>query len=348
MPVLDLKVWVAEGQKPKVLHTFFKKPVASPFTIMKRSAISESTKRNTIFQESLRRLQHISPECGWVEYAKHLTEYSQTLRLSGYSSRERYETIKGAINRHKEMEEKVRKGEITSMNRTRKEIQERKAEKGGITAGSWYLGGETVRVMTVQPTPGGKLLKAVKNSINKDTSNGKTMVVEDGGQPAIASLKEGDPFRKEGCKFTNPDCMVDIKEDCTAMGCLYEISCNACQEPVEEDISGSKTTKDPGGQSRPNYVGMTSTSLHCRMLGHQAGQKAKSGSNPLWRHDAEKHNGEHQTYTTRILRRERTLLPLCILEAIYIEKQKTKTSMNEKNEWGHGGLVRLRAEKGLT
>ena len=81
MPVLDLKVWVSSGQTPKVLHTFYKKPVASPYTIMKRSAILESTKRNTIF----RRLQHVSPECGLEECAKHLTEYSQTLRLSGYS-----------------------------------------------------------------------------------------------------------------------------------------------------------------------------------------------------------------------------------------------------------------------
>ena len=93
---------------------------------------------------------------------------------------------------------------------------------------------------------------------------------------------------------------------------------------------------------------MTSTSLHCTILEHQVDQKAKSGSNQLWRHDAEKHNGEHQTYTTRILMRERTLLPLCILEAIYIEKQITTTSMNEKNEWGHGGLVRLSARKGVT
>ena len=242
----------------------------------------------------------------------------------------------------------MKKGEIRSMNRTKKEIQEKKLEKGGITAGSWYLRGDTVRVMSVQPTPGGKLLKAVRNNVNRDSSKGKTLVVEDGGQPAIASLKKSDPFKKDGCQFGDKECMVDTKDDCTAMGCLYEITCNTCQDPVEEDQTGSKTTKDPGGQSRTNYVGMTSTSLHCRMLGHMAGQKARSGSNPLWRHDAEKHEGEHQTYTTRILRRERTLLPLCILEAIYIEKQSTKTSLNEKNEWGHGGIVRLNPQKGLT
>ena len=84
------------------------------------------------------------------------------------------------------------------------------------------------------------------------------------------------------------------------------------------------------------------------MLGHKAGQKAKSGSNPLWRHDLDRHQGEHQNYTARILRREQKLLPLCILEAIFIEKQIPKTSMNEKNEWGHGGIVRLSAKKGLT
>ena len=92
---------------------------------------------------------------------RHLTEYSQTLRLSGYSYKERCETIRGAIIRHKEMEKKVKKGEIPSLNRTKREIQERKTEKGGITAGSWYLRGETVRVVTVQPIPGGRLQRAV-------------------------------------------------------------------------------------------------------------------------------------------------------------------------------------------
>ena len=48
MPVLDLKVWVSNG---KLLHSFYKKEVASEYTILERSAMSMGTKRNTIFQK---------------------------------------------------------------------------------------------------------------------------------------------------------------------------------------------------------------------------------------------------------------------------------------------------------
>ena len=53
MPVLDMKIWI-EGNK--VMYTFYKKGVSSQYTILKRSAISKSTKRNTFFMETLRRI----------------------------------------------------------------------------------------------------------------------------------------------------------------------------------------------------------------------------------------------------------------------------------------------------
>ena len=54
MPVLDLKVWVnAIGEIPRVSHTFFKKPVASPYVILKRSAVAGKVKRTTLFQEAI-------------------------------------------------------------------------------------------------------------------------------------------------------------------------------------------------------------------------------------------------------------------------------------------------------
>ena len=104
-----------------------------------------------------------------------------------------------------------------------------------------------------------------------------------------------------------------------------------------------KDNRGPGKQGKLNYIGMTSTSVHCRMQGHLSGQRAKLKSNPLHRHDQESHGGQEQKYTTRILRRERGLLPLSVIEALYIEKQLEGTSLNEKNENGRGGLVRLRA-----
>ena len=81
------------------------------------------------------------------------------------------------------------------------------------------------------------------------------------------------------------------------------------------------------------------------MQGHLSGQRAKSNSNPLHRHDVEAHGGVPQQYECRILARERNQLPLKILEALYIEKQRPLTSLNDKNEAGRGGLIRLRATR---
>ena len=120
MPVLDLKLWInSDSGIPQLRYTFFKKPVASPYTIMKRSAISERIKKATIFQEALRRLMNTSQELEWKEKAKHLSDFSFCLRNSGYSSKERFECICGAVMRYEEMVKKVENGDIDSLNRNK-------------------------------------------------------------------------------------------------------------------------------------------------------------------------------------------------------------------------------------
>ena len=75
------------------------------------------------------------------------------------------------------------------------------------------------------------------------------------------------------------------------------------------------------------------------MRGHLDGMKYKHNSNALHRHNVDLHGGNVQRYTARILRRERTLVPLNIIEGLYIEKQVIGTSMNGRNESGRGSLV---------
>ena len=84
----------------------------------------------------------MSPCLPWSDKARHLSMYSNSIRVSGYSPTERFRAIIGAVMRHAEMERKVERGEIASLNRTRDEIVKSKAEKGGLTASSWYLKGK--------------------------------------------------------------------------------------------------------------------------------------------------------------------------------------------------------------
>ena len=87
-------------------------------------------KRNTLFQESLCRLRNCHPSLGWSVKSKHLTKFSNTMRVSGYGAEYRHDIIKGAVDRHKEMLRKSENGEI-KLYRSRKEIKLAKREKGG-------------------------------------------------------------------------------------------------------------------------------------------------------------------------------------------------------------------------
>ena len=164
----------------------------------------------------------------------------------------------------------------------------------------------------------------------------------------MATLRQADPFFAGGCRFSDPRCPVESNKDCSLQSALYEITCDSCKDPVDPDNHQEKESRRPGCQSRFNYIGMTRTSVHQRMIGHLKGQKSKSTKNPLFRHDRDVHGGEPQTYTTRILQRERNLLPLCIIEGLFIEKQMAGTTLNDKNEFGRGSIVRLSAVRDIS
>ena len=80
MPVLDLELWVKDNV---IYHSFYKKKVSSQYTILKRSALSYSIKKNTMLQEALRRLGNISSGLPKEETTKVMTKYSNMLRISG-------------------------------------------------------------------------------------------------------------------------------------------------------------------------------------------------------------------------------------------------------------------------
>ena len=101
MPVLDLELWVENNQ---ILHSFYKKKASSQYTILKRSALSYSITKSTLLQEAMRRLGNISGSLPKEEVSKVMTKYSNMLRISGYSEKERLNFIKGALTRHREIE----------------------------------------------------------------------------------------------------------------------------------------------------------------------------------------------------------------------------------------------------
>ena len=83
------------------------KECASKFIILKRSAVSWKTKQSTCFQEALRRLLHILPSLPDSERISQLNRCLKMFRISGYSEKERFNFLKGAMDRYDDKIEKV-------------------------------------------------------------------------------------------------------------------------------------------------------------------------------------------------------------------------------------------------
>ena len=341
MPVLDIKVWIDTiDDTPVLLHTFYKKPVASRYTILAKSAMGKGVKRNTLFQEAIRRLKNISPSLPWSEAIPHMEEFGNMLRISGYSQEYRHNIIKGAVDRMKEVRAKVARGEWTSQYRDREAIVSAKEARGGFSKGTWFLKGETTTTLTCAATPGSILQDHIKTTLKAGTQadGGQTMVLEDGGAPATMGLKVKDPFRVEECRFKDKDCNVTTTTDCSQQDKTYIITCKGCPTPIV--VTGSKPNQ-PGGEGALNYIGTTGTSMHTRSKAHAQSIKYKHVSNAMAKHTMDKHQGVAQGFTMKPIATHRTVLARYKAEGVYIERQAPGTTLNSKAEGGRGGLVRL-------
>ena len=155
LPVLDLEVWVHDNV---ISHSFYKKSVSSEFTILKRSALSESTKTNTTFIECLRRIGNCSQDIPWSIVSQYVSQYMNSMRISGYSQEERYNTARGAVLRYRELKEQARTGQRECYYRSGENIRRKKDESKN-WSNTWFLKGNIKNTVSCPVTPGGILKK---------------------------------------------------------------------------------------------------------------------------------------------------------------------------------------------
>ena len=70
----------------------------------------------------------------------------------------------------------------------------------------------------------------------------------------------------------------------------------------------------------------------------------------MYRHDYDAHNGTKQLYKARIIAREKRIVRLYCIKALYIERQDRTLSMNAKMEGGrtNSGVIRITATRQHT
>ena len=94
MPILVCQVKVVENE---IQYKFYKKPMTNPLVMMATSALPGNVKRSSLIQEVIRRLKNTRRSMDWEVKADILSEFSNSMRISGYSEEFRLEIIKSGI-----------------------------------------------------------------------------------------------------------------------------------------------------------------------------------------------------------------------------------------------------------
>ena len=230
MPLLDIQVKVENNQ---VIYKFYSKPMANPFVILSKSAMSDKIKRNTLVQEAIRRLRNTSRTLPWDLKAKILSEFSNKMMISGYSEQFRLEVIQSAVRGYEKQLEKHDKG-ITPLHRPREFQAEERWKKKHLTKTAWYRPNHAV--CFIQATPGAALAKEIQGIFNEEGARiGMSVrVVETGGTSLKHHLVRND---LTGCIYPNLPkdpcflCEADVKGGShTKSGVHYSGECQLCGE----------------------------------------------------------------------------------------------------------------------
>ena len=147
------------------------------------------------------------------------------------------------------------------MYRDREGIMATKQEKGGNSAASWFLKGDTRQVLNAPSTPGSKLARQVQSKLKGfvGPDRGVTKVVERAGKRITIGLQKDDPF--PGCNSTST---------------CYEIKCDECDDPPQVVRPTQSPTQMTAGSRRVRnkYIGQSGTTIHKRQRSHLRGSKS--------------------------------------------------------------------------
>ena len=80
LPVLYLGLFVANN---KIRSGFYSKPMASPYQIHYRSAISSRVKRDALLQEGLRRYRNMDSSISQIEKQTTVSKFMNSLKILG-------------------------------------------------------------------------------------------------------------------------------------------------------------------------------------------------------------------------------------------------------------------------
>ena len=227
MAMLNTEVWV-EGNK--VWYEHFRKPMANDLLMLEISAMPAKIKRATLAQEVVTIRRNISPDLPWDVTVKHLNNFCQRMRASGYDENYRFQILKAGMIGYDHMLEVERAGG-RPVNLPRSWDEDNRQKKKATQAKNWFRKGGFDVPLFIPCTPGGELAKRISN-IEQLNNQGRTIrfkIVERRGVTLEEKLRKSNPWAGERCGRQNCfPCQTDEGGDCWREGVTYSLVCEQC------------------------------------------------------------------------------------------------------------------------
>ena len=339
MPFLDLQLSVAADNT--INWRFYKKPMASQYFILNRSAVPGRVKMASLAQEGIRRLRNTRPSLHAGDRTPLLEDMAEMLYNSGYPEEYRANILRSAVTGYSRQVEADRAG-TKPLYRPREWQQEERERRRLIKRASWYRPADTVLFLPV--TPGSVLASRVRGVVEEESRRlGMTVrVVERGGVSlkehlVRTDMGEGGPCPQGDCVLclTNPGERGGLRHH--RSGALYSGSCLLC--PAEH-----------GDQFTAVYTGETGDSGYTRTFQHGQCITRRDQANAFAHHLAEYHpqrQGDIQAFKFRVERTFRKALMRQIWEAIEIHGSRATIILNSRSEWEQPAIDRIVVEREL-
>ena len=311
-----------------MLYEHYRKPMANMLLMLEKSAIPAKMKRNVLTQEVVTIRRNIHPDLPWETTAKHLNNFNQRMRLSGYDENYRYQIIKSGVEGFDKMLEKEA-NEGVPINKPRTYEDDQRQKKKYSKKKNWFRKGGFDVPLFVPHTPGGELARRMrlKEAQNNQGRKIRLKIIEKSGITLEQKLRRSNPWAKENCG--RPKCFSCSSGgggNCWRESVTYILWCDEC---------GIEVAAYYGESGRNSYSRGVE---HLDSLALQDEDKSV-----LWAHSVHHHNSrEDVKYNMKVSGAYSEPLDRQIMERVNISSFKGPVLMNRRNEMGGIRVERTR------
>ena len=366
LPTLDFELFVHEGKE--IRHSYYEKPMNTPYVIMERSAISEQSKISILANDLIRRLSNVGENIFDEEKYKVIDHYTEKLQVSGYKRKQVKEIISSGLRgfetkrkrAEKEKRPFYRKAKDTLKGRIKKKLTEKTKwykRKKKIEGGNKQKGerkrdlhkektdrgdsNKVKAVLFVPRTSRGELAKRIREKeIELEKVTGfRFKVVERAGTNLEKILHKSNPWAGKDCgRVKCLLCETKGKSDeqpqsCSKRNTVYKITCEECEKLGQKGV----------------YIGESARSCYERGKEHlEARENLKPDSHMLKHvllHHREKDIREVK-FKMRSLKFHKSAFERQIHEAVAIQSHREDILMNSKSEYNRCSVPRLSVKYG--